>query len=225
MVNIKYFGHSAFLVESGDFAIAIDPFITGNPVAKADAKDIKCNYIIVTHAHGDHLGDAIELAKQNDALVIANNELANYLAKYGIKVHNMHIGGGFNFPFGRIKLTIAHHGSSDGEGNCIGAPTGVVLSIDGKNIYHCGDTGLFYDMKLIGEMNAIDLMLAPIGDNFTMGIDDAVKATQFVNPKMVVPMHYNTFPVIEVNPQEFKNKVEALNYKCKVMDINETITL
>lgn len=225
MVNIKYFGHSAFLVESGDFAIAIDPFITGNPVAKADAKDIKCNYIIVTHAHGDHLGDAIELAKQNDALVIANNELANYLAKYGIKVHNMHIGGGFNFPFGRVKLTIAHHGSSDGEGNCIGAPTGVVLSIDGKNIYHCGDTGLFYDMKLIGEMNAIDLMLAPIGDNFTMGIDDAVKATQFVNPKMVVPMHYNTFPVIEVNPQEFKNKVEALNYKCKVMDINETITL
>lgn len=225
MVNIKYFGHSAFLVESGDFAIAIDPFITGNPVAKADAKDIKCNYIIVTHAHGDHLGDAIELAKQNDALVIANNELANYLAKYGIKVHNMHIGGGFNFPFGRVKLTIAHHGSSDGEGNCIGAPTGVVLSIDGKNIYHCGDTGLFYDMKLIGEMNAIDLMLAPIGDNFTMGIDDAVKATQFVNPKMVVPMHYNTFPVIEVNPQEFKNKVEALNYKCKVMDINETITI
>lgn len=225
MVNIKYFGHSAFLVESGDFAIAIDPFITGNPVAKADAKDIKCNYIIVTHAHGDHLGDAIELAKQNDALVIANNELANYLAKYGIKVHNMHIGGGFNFPFGRIKLTIAHHGSSDGEGNCIGAPTGVVLSIDGKNIYHCGDTGLFYDMKLIGEMNAIDLMLAPIGDNFTMGIDDAVKATQFVNPKMVVPMHYNTFPVIEVNPQEFKNKVEALNYKCKVMEINETITI
>lgn len=225
MVNIKYFGHSAFLVENGDFAIAIDPFITGNPVAKADAKDIKCNYIIVTHAHGDHLGDAIELAKQNDALVIANNELANYLAKYGIKVHNMHIGGGFNFPFGRVKLTIAHHGSSDGEGNCIGAPTGVVLSIDGKNIYHCGDTGLFYDMKLIGEMNAIDLMLAPIGDNFTMGIDDAVKATQFVNPKMVVPMHYNTFPVIEVNPQEFKNKVEALNYKCKVMDINETITL
>lgn len=225
MVNIKYFGHSAFLVESGDFSIAIDPFITGNPVAKAEAKDIKCNYIIVTHAHGDHLGDAIELAKQNDALVIANNELANYLAKFGIKVHNMHIGGGFNFPFGRVKLTIAHHGSSDGEGNCIGAPTGVVLSIDGKNIYHCGDTGLFYDMKLIGEMNAIDLMLAPIGDNFTMGIDDAVKATQFVNPKMVVPMHYNTFPVIEVNPQEFKNKVEALNYKCKVMDINETITI
>ncbi len=225
MIKIKYFGHSAFSINDGAHDLIIDPFITGNPVAQAKVSDIHSKYIVVTHGHGDHLGDTVALAKQNDGLAIAVNELANYLHKEGINAHNMHIGGAYNFPFGRLKFTIAHHGSADNDGFYLGNPAGVVISMGGKNIYHTGDTGLFYDMKLIGEMTPIDVMLVPIGDNFTMGIDDAVKAAQLVKPKLVVPMHYNTFPVIEQNSEEFRDKVEAIGIKCKIMQVNEIITL
>ena len=143
----------------------------------------------------------------------------------GYKAHNMHIGGGYNFEFGRVKFTIAHHGSMTPDNTYAGEPAGVVLSIDGKNIYHTGDTGLFYDMKLIGEMTPVDYMLLPIGDNFTMGITDAVKAAQLVSPKVVIPMHYNTFPVIEADPNVFKEKVEQEGIKCKVMKYGEEIEL
>ena len=132
---------------------------------------------------------------------------------------------GFDFDFGRVKFTIAHHGSQTPEGGYAGEPAGVVLSIDGKNIYHTGDTGLFLDMKLIGELNPIDYMLLPIGDNFTMGIDDAVKAVEFVNPKKCIPMHYNTFPVIKANPNDFKSKVEAAGKACDVLEYGQEIEL
>ncbi|MDY0083875.1 MAG: metal-dependent hydrolase, partial [Ignavibacteriaceae bacterium] len=143
----------------------------------------------------------------------------------GLRAHNMHIGGAHNFDFGRVKFTIAHHGSLTPDNQYAGEPSGVLLTIDGKTIYHTGDTGLFYDMKLIGEMNPVDYMLLPIGDNFTMGIDDAVKAVELTNPKIAIPMHYNTFPVIASDPQKFKQLVEAKSGKCIVMQFGEEIVI
>ncbi|MFA6572079.1 MAG: metal-dependent hydrolase [Bacteroidota bacterium] len=225
MLTVKYLSHSCFLLDDGTNQVVIDPFISGNPNAVCGIKDIKVKFIVLTHAHGDHLGDAIAIAKQNDAQIIAVNELANYVSEKGCKAHNMHIGGSFAFPFGRVKFTIAHHGSASPDGRYMGEPAGVLITIGGKTVYHAGDTGLFLDMKLIGEMNKIDLFLVPIGDNFTMGINDAVKAVEFVNPELAVPMHFNTFPIIQVDPEEFKLKVEKSGKKCRVMKYGEIIEL
>ena len=174
-------------------------------------------------ARPDHLGDGLDIAKRNDALVIAVDELAKHAVSQGVRAHNMHIGGAWNFPFGRLKFTIAHHGSANSEGMYMGSPAGVVINMGGKTVYHCGDTGLFMDMQLIGELDRIDVMLVPIGDNFTMGINDAARAVEFVNPAVAIPIHYNTFPVIEVDPEEFAKKVRANGKIAKVMEIGETI--
>ncbi len=225
-MKLKYFSHSAFQITTNDGKIIlIDPFLDGNPTSPVKSDDVTADFIVLTHGHGDHVGDSFKIAKRSDPLFICVNELADYVSSKGFKAHNMHIGGAYNFEFGRVKFTIAHHGSISPEGNYTGEPSGVVLTIDGKNIYHTGDTGLFLDMKLIGELNKIDYMLVPIGDNFTMGIDDAVKAVEFVNPGVAIPMHYNTFPVIEADPNEFKSKVEALGKKCIVMDYGQEIDL
>jgi L-ascorbate metabolism protein UlaG (beta-lactamase superfamily) len=223
MLNLTYLSHSSFLFNDGKYNLIIDPFISGNPTMPIKVEDLKPNFIVLTHAHGDHLGDAVTLAKKHNALIIAVNELANYVAEQGCQAHNMHIGGGWNFPFGRLKFTIAHHGSSSPDGRYMGEPAGVVFNMGGKTIYHTGDTGLFLDMKLIGELNKIDIMLAPIGDNFTMGIDDAVKAVEFVNPELAIPMHYNTFGVIQADPHEFKRKVQSIGKNSRVMEFGETI--
>jgi L-ascorbate metabolism protein UlaG (beta-lactamase superfamily) len=225
MVKLKYHGHSVFEIFTQEYNLVIDPFFTGNSHARVKPSDIKTDYIILTHAHGDHLGDSFEIAKKNNATIIAVNELANYVSEKGCKTHNMHIGGSFNFPFGRVKFTIAHHGSATPDGRYMGEPAGVVISIDGKNIYHAGDTGLFLDMKLIGEITPLDAALVPIGDNFTMGIDDAVKAIEFLNPKLAIPMHYNTFGIIQADPQDFKRKVESIGKKCIIIPFGETIEL
>ena len=225
-MKLKYFSHSAFQITTNSGKIIlIDPFLDGNPTSVVKSKDVIADYIILTHAHGDHIGDSFSIAKRCDSLFICVNELANYCANKGFKAHNMHIGGGHNFDFGRVKFTIAHHGSMTPDNQYAGEPSGVVLSIDGKNIYHTGDTGLFYDMKLIGEMNSLDYMLLPIGDNFTMGITDAVKAVELANPKVAIPMHYNTFDVIKSDPDEFKKKVESIGKKCIVMNFGQEIDL
>lgn len=225
-MKLKYFSHSAFQITTNkNKIILIDPFLDGNPTSPFKSDDVDADFIILTHAHGDHIGDALKIGKRCHSLVICVNELANYLNEKGLKVHNMHIGGGYNFDFGRVKFTIAHHGSKTPDGEYGGEPAGVILTIEDKNIYHTGDTGLFYDMKLIGEMTPVDYLLVPIGDNFTMGITDAVKAVELVNPKLTIPMHYNTFPVIQVDPQEFKNKVEANDKKCRVLEYGEEIEL
>lgn len=224
MLKVTYLGHSCFQLDDGNYKLIIDPFITGNPQAPVAAKDIDVNYIVLTHGHGDHLGDAIDIAKRCDATIITTNELANYVATQGATAHNMYIGGGYNFPFGRIKFTIAHHGSSGPNNEYLGNPAGVVITMGGKKVYHAGDTGIFLDMKLIGEMDKIDIYMAPIGDNFTMGIDDAVKSVEFVNPELSIPMHYNTFPVIPANPEEFKKKVEAIGKKAMVFPFGHTET-
>lgn len=223
MLKLTYLSHSSFMLSDGEYTVVIDPFVTGNPNAPVAMDSLKPDFIVLTHAHGDHLGDAIQLAKDNDSMIIAVNELANYVASHGVKAHNMHIGGGWNFPFGRLKFTIAHHGSSTPDGMYMGEPAGVVITIGGKTVYHAGDTGIFLDMKLIGELNAIDVYMAPIGDNFTMGIDDAVKSVEFVNPKLAIPMHYNTFPVIAADPNTFKNKVENLGKEARVLDFGESV--
>ena len=225
-MKLKYFSHSAFQITTdAGKKILIDPFLDNNPTSPVKSKDVSADFIILTHAHGDHIGDAFSIAKRCNSLFICVNELANYCAAQGFKAHNMHIGGSYNFDFGKVKFTIAHHGSMTPDNQYAGSPSGVVVSIDGQNIYHTGDTGLFYDMKLIGEMTPIDFMLLPIGDNFTMGIIDAVKAVELVNPKVAVPMHYNTFPVISADPNEFKKKVEAIGKKALVMKYGQEIKI
>lgn len=225
MLKITYLSHSAFLFDDGTTRLVIDPFLTNNPNTPVKADDVQVNYVILTHAHGDHLGDALAIAKKNKATVIAVNELANYAASKGVNAHNMHIGGGFNFPFGRVKFTIAHHGSSTPEGEYMGEPAGVVITMGEKSVYHAGDTGLFMDMKLIGELTPLDAALLPIGDNFTMGIDDAVRASDMLNAKLTIPMHYNTWPVIEADPEEFAQKVRDRGMDVRVMKFGESITL
>ncbi len=211
MPTARFLGHSCVHVTNGKHNLIIDPFISGNPKAAVKPEEIEADYVLLTHGHGDHIGDGIEIAKKNKATVIANFELANYCGKNGCEVHPMHVGGGFNFDFGRVKLTIAHHGGGAGEDASIytGPPVGFLITLDGKTMYHPGDTGLFLDMKLIGEMNDIELAFLPIGDNFTMGIDDAVKAVEFLHPKKVVPFHFDTFDMIKADPKEFKSKVKG----------------
>ena len=225
-MKLRYFGHSAFQVKTDDNKIIlIDPYLDGNSLSPVKSKDVKADYIILSHGHNDHLGDSFKIADKSKTLFICVNELANYCKDKGFQAHNMHIGGGHNFDFGRVKFTIAHHGSMTPDKTYSGEPAGIILNIAGKIIYHAGDTALFYDMKLIGDMNKIDYALLPIGDNFTMGITDAVKAVEFLHPDITMPMHYNTFAAIKADPYEFKVKVEKAGFKCKVMDYGEEITL
>jgi L-ascorbate metabolism protein UlaG (beta-lactamase superfamily) len=225
MLTVTYLSHSCFLLDDGTHSLIIDPFLTGNPTASMPAEDIAVGFVVLTHAHGDHLGDGLAIAKANGATIIAVNELANYVAGKGAQAHNMHIGGAHVFPFGRLKFTIAHHGSSGPEGQYMGEPAGVVITMGGKTFYHTGDTGLFLDMQLIGQRDTIDCMAAPIGDNFTMGIDDAVKAVEFVRPGLAIPIHYSTFPVIAADPHEFAAKVSAAGFNAHVMAFGERLTV
>lgn len=227
MIKLTYHGHACFHIESNGHKLLIDPFITGNPVAKIKPEELKCNYILLTHGHNDHFGDTVEIAKRNDATVIATFELATFCERQGLKVHGMHIGGGHDFDFGRVKLTIAHHGSAY-IGDTIqytGNPCGYVLTLGKKNVYHSGDTGLFLDMQLIGKRNKIDLALLPIGDNYTMDIDDAVQAAKFLKPKMVIPMHYKTWELIDQDPNLFAKKLKGTGIKVKILNFGESFEL
>src|SRR5574341_2006492 len=192
-IKLTWYGHACFLIETNRAKLLTDPFLSGNQLAPVRADKVQADYILVSHGHGDHVGDAVAIAKRTGATVISNFEIQNWFVGEGVEnVHPQHIGGGHDYPWGRVKLTIAHHGSSLPDGTYGGNPAGFLFYIEGKKIYHACDTGLFYDMKLIGE-EGIDLANLPSGDNFTMGPDDALRAVQLIEPKEAIPIHYNTF--------------------------------
>ncbi len=227
-MKVSYHGHSVVKIETGGKTIIIDPFITGNPNTDLKASEEKVDVILLTHGHGDHVGDTVDLAKRNSSLVVAPNELAVYLGWQGLNVHPMHIGGAHQFDFGKVKFTLAFHGSSveipeKQEFVYTGMPGGILFSAEGKTIYHAGDTALFYDMKLIGELNEVDVAFLPIGDNFTMGPDDALIAAEWLKAKTVVPIHYNTFPVIKQDADDFVSRLTSADGK--VLTAGDTIEL
>jgi L-ascorbate metabolism protein UlaG (beta-lactamase superfamily) len=205
-----WYGHGTHGMETDGIKVIVDPFFTDNPAASIPLSEVEADFIVVSHGHDDHIGDAISLAKRTGAMLISNFEIVNWLASQGLeKLHAQHIGGGFNHPFGYLKLTQAVHGSCLPDGTYGGNPAGLLLKIrTGEVIYLACDTGLFSGMRLIGE-EGIDLAVLPIGDNFTMGPEDALRAIEMIQPKHVIPVHYNTWQVIEQDPDAWAARVEA----------------
>ncbi len=225
-IKVTWYSHACFLIETDGGKLLIDPFITDNPLSPINADAVDADYILVSHGHGDHLGDTVNIAQRTGAMVISNYEIQNWLLGQGIEnIHPQHIGGGFDYPWGRVKLTHALHGSALPDGSYGGNPCGFLLYLQGKKLYHACDTGLFYDMKLIGE-EGIDLAILPIGDNFTMGPDDALRAVKLIEPAHVIPIHYNTFDVIKQNPHAWANRVkEETSARVTVMNPGDHIEL
>jgi L-ascorbate metabolism protein UlaG (beta-lactamase superfamily) len=207
--RIHWLGHACSLIESGGQRILIDPFLTGNPAASTTADKVHADFILISHGHGDHVGDAVAIAKRTGATLIANYEISLWLEKQGVaKAHGMQHGGSHAFPFGRVKLTLAFHGSMLPDGSNGGNPCGFLLYLkDSVKIYAAQDTGLFGDMRLIGE-EGIDLALLPIGDNYTMGPDDALRAVKLIEPKKVLPIHYNTWDLIAQDAAAWASRVK-----------------
>jgi L-ascorbate metabolism protein UlaG (beta-lactamase superfamily) len=193
---VLFHGHSSFEIKTGGQSILIDPFLTGNPAADVSADELNPDFIVISHAHGDHIGDMVSIAQRTGALSIANFEIVEWMKTQGLEnVHPQHIGGAHAYDFGTLKLTIAHHGSSFPDGTYGGNPCGLLFKLNGCTIYHAADTGLFGDMQLIGD-EGVDVAILPIGDNFTMGPDDSIRAINLIRPKKVIPCHYNTWPLI-----------------------------
>jgi L-ascorbate metabolism protein UlaG (beta-lactamase superfamily) len=206
--KIIWYGHATLGIETGGYQLVVDPFFAGNPVVNISADQAPADFILISHGHGDHVGDSVSIAKRTGALVISNFEIANWLGKQGVKTHAQHIGGGHRHPFGYLKLTQALHGSALPDGSYGGNPAGFLLTaLDDKRIYIACDTGLFGDMRLIGE-EGIELAILPIGDNYTMGPEDALRAVKLIQPRHVIPIHYNTWGLIAQDPYQWAERVE-----------------
>ena len=208
--KFTWYGHATLGLETGGYKIVVDPFFSGNPAASTSADAVEADFILISHGHGDHVGDGVALARRTGATVISNDEIANWFAAQGVeKTHGQHLGGGYKHPFGYLKLTFAIHGSALPDGANGGNPCGFLLTTtDGKKIYLAQDTGLFGDMKLIGE-EGLDLAVIPIGDNYTMGPDDALRAVKLLEPKVVIPIHYNTFPLLAQDENAWAERVQT----------------
>lgn len=224
MVRLSYYGHSAFLLDDGKSRLLFDPFLTGNPLASIAAGDVRCDYILVSHAHGDHLGDAASIAKRTGAALIAIPEVIGLVAGTVGEINSfpMNLGGTVKLPFGHVRMVRADHSS----GVVGGISCGFVVHIGGVNVYYAGDTAFFGDMKLIGERDEINWALLPIGDNYTMGPEDATRAAVLLGARNVVPLHYNTWPVIAQEAEGFKALAEKeTEAKVHIVKPGEGLTL
>lgn len=207
--ELTWLGHGSWLIASGGHRVLLDPFLDDSPVSPMRSGEVNAEFILVSHGHFDHVADVEKIAGRTGALVISNFEICQWFGTKGIEnTHAMNIGGGYHFPFGRVKMTIAHHTSMLPDGANGGDPAGFLVSLPEGNVYFACDTGLFYDMKLIGAAG-IELAALPIGDNFTMGPDDALEAVKLIEPKRVVPVHNRTWPLIDQDPDAWAKRVEA----------------
>ena len=224
-MKITYYGQNGFGIETQGHHLLTDPFITGNDLAKdkIDINTLKAEYLLLTHAHQDHILDAEAITKNTGATIVAPFELANYFGAKELNVHPMNQGGSHDFGFFKVKLVSAVHSSSFPDGSYGGNPVGFIFTIEGKNIYMAGDTALTHDMKLIPSWFDIDLAILPIGDNFTMGVDDAVLASDFVQCNKVIGCHYDTFPPIEIDHDHAKSRFNKANKELHLMEIGESM--
>lgn len=227
MMELTYFGHSCFLLDTGTAKILFDPFITPNELAKhIDISTIHPNYILISHGHEDHVADALEIATQNEATIVSNYEIVTWFQGKGVaKGHPMNIGGQWNFDFGKVKYVNAVHSSVLPDGTYGGNPGGFIIQTNDKTIYFAGDTALNYDMKLLGEMYNIDYALLPIGDNFTMGTDEAIKAAEFIQCNNIIGMHYDTFGYIKINHKEAQKAFSKSGKNLTLLEIGKKINL
>ncbi|MGN0950948.1 MAG: metal-dependent hydrolase [Mitsuokella sp.] len=209
MLNFTYYGHSAFLLDDGKYKVLFDPFLTGNPKASIKAEDVDCDYILISHAHADHLGDAPEIAARTGAELVGIPEVLAVCEQRvpGLKEHPMNLGGSLTLPFGKVRMTLAQHSA----GVAGGIACGYVVYMGGEVVYFAGDTALFSDMQLIGHKDQLDYALLPIGDNYTMGLEDAAMAAQLLNARHVIPIHYNTWPLINQDVRHYKEITEAMS--------------
>ena len=221
-VKLTYYGHATFMLSNGETTIVFDPFFNGNTWEKAKPEDIKCQYIVISHGHGDHYGDADLIGKANNALVISTAEVAHKAEEAGLKAHAMHQGGKHDFEFGSIRLTPAFHGAGIPGGHA----AGVIVTFYGKTLYFAGDTAFFSDMQYLNRFGKLNYALLPIGDNFTMGPEDALLAASLIKADVTIPVHYKTWPVIDQDPDAFVAKLEAEHHqKGLVVEPGSTIVL
>lgn len=209
-VHITWLSHAGFKLRIGEYNVLIDPFLSGNPLAAADPDDLAADFILLSHGHGDHVVDTPAIARRTGATVVANFEIASWMHdKQGVEhIHTLNTGGGVQLPFGRVQLTQANHSSALPDGSYGGMPNGILIFVTGgPTLYHAGDTCVFLDMQLIGAYG-LDLAMLPIGDYFTMGPDDSLKAIELLKPSAVIPMHYNTFPPIVQDVSRWAQRVQ-----------------
>ncbi|GGD08674.1 metal-dependent hydrolase [Hyunsoonleella pacifica] len=223
-MKITFFGHASLGIETGDFNILVDPFISGNPKANTIAIDtLKADYILLTHAHQDHILDAEAIAKRTGAIIVSNYEIVTHYEQKGLKGHPMNHGGAWQFNFGKVKYVNAIHSSSFLDGSYGGQPGGFIIETDKKCIYIAGDTALTYDMKLIGKYHDLDLAVLPIGDNLTMGVEDAIIASDFIKCDKILGYHYDTFGYIEIDKVKAKAKFDAELKSLSLLNIGDSI--
>lgn len=225
-MEVTYYGHASFGVKYNGHSILFDPFISPNELASGiDVNSIKASHILVSHGHEDHVADVESIAKNNSTTVVSNFEIVSWFEQKGIKGHPMNFGGSWSFDFGKVKYVQAVHSSVLPDGTYGGNPGGFIVEMDDYTFYYAGDTALNYDMKLIGEAYNLDFAFLPIGDNFTMGIDDAVRATGFINCKQIIGMHYDTFGYIKIDHEVAKEKFAKAGAELTLMEIGQTINI